>query len=279
MITPSGRVFVGSYQTHENPKTRHSPGRKLFHWLCCQAQYSDPCQKPTSNKCSKQPHIWGRLSMLCLTAAPDVPRGGPLFNRNEAPSPSLTAGQPVSGGLGGSVTWVLRSRTHNALWRGSLWVEGVSYTLIPLASTPLTCDPLAVAECLPSAHLLPFGLLLWLHLLAGHVAAEAGLDFGGGLVGFRVVQGDVHDVLLLLLGSAALPLLHRAPDVRLIARPTVCMMLSPTGARKIFFYAKLWRRTWSYWCFVVGLMGTGGYAVVIHCPKEIRFWGRSSEWE
>lgn len=83
--------------------------------------------------------------------------------------------------------------------------------LLSLGSTPLTCVPLASVERLPSAaHLLPFCFVLWLHLLAGHVATEASLDLGGSLVGLWVVQGDVHDVLL-LLGSAAL-LLLRAPE-------------------------------------------------------------------
>lgn len=75
-------------------------------------------------------------------------------------------------------------------------------------STPLTCGPLAAVEHIPSAaHLLPFGLVLRLHLLAGHVATEAGLDLGGGPVGLRIIQGDVHDVLL-LLGPAAFLLLR-----------------------------------------------------------------------
>ena len=106
---------------------------------------------------------------------------------------------------------VLRSLTHNALWVGHYGSRVFAIILSPLASTPLTCAPLAAVECLPSAaHLLPFRFLLRLHLLAGHVAAEAGLDLGGGLVGLGVVQGDVHDVLLLLLGPAALLLLQRA---------------------------------------------------------------------
>jgi len=99
---------------------------------------------------------------------------------------------------------VLRSLTHNALWVGRY---------PPLASTPLTCAPLAAVERLPCAAHLPaaFRFLLGLHLLAGHVTAEAGLDLGGGLVGLGVIQGDVHDVLLLLLRPAALLLLHTAP--------------------------------------------------------------------
>lgn len=75
-------------------------------------------------------------------------------------------------------------------------------------SMPLTCGPLAAVEHIPSAaHLLPFSLVLRLHLLAGHVAAEASLDLGGGPVGLGIIQGDVHDVLL-LLGPAAFLLLR-----------------------------------------------------------------------
>lgn len=75
-------------------------------------------------------------------------------------------------------------------------------------STPLTCVPLAAVEHIPSAaHLLPFCFVLRLHLLTGHVATEASLDLGSSPVGLRVIQWDVHDVLL-LLGPAAVLLLR-----------------------------------------------------------------------
>lgn len=74
-------------------------------------------------------------------------------------------------------------------------------------STLLTCCPLVAVRRI--THLLPLGLVLRLHLLAGHVAAEAGLDLSGGPVGLRIVQWDVHDVLL-LLGPAALLLLKES---------------------------------------------------------------------
>lgn len=59
-----------------------------------------------------------------------------------------------------------------------------------------------------AAYLLSFRFVLRLQLLTGHVAAEASLDLGGGPVGFGIIQGDVHDILL-LLGPAAILLLRR----------------------------------------------------------------------
>lgn len=83
--------------------------------------------------------------------------------------------------------------------------------LLPLGSTPLTCVPLAAVQHIPSAaHLLPFRFVLRLHLLTGHVPTEASLDLGSSPVGLRVIQGDVHDVLL-LVGPAAI-LLQRGTE-------------------------------------------------------------------
>lgn len=77
--------------------------------------------------------------------------------------------------------------------------------VLPHGSTPLTCVPLAAVEHIPSAaHLLPFCFVLRLHLLTGHVASEASLDLGCSPVGLGVIQGDVHDVLLLLRPAAVL---------------------------------------------------------------------------
>lgn len=77
--------------------------------------------------------------------------------------------------------------------------------VLSLGPTPLTCVPLAAVEHIPSAaHLLPFRFVLRLHLLTGHVATEASLDLGSSPVGLWVIQGDVHDVLLLLRPAALL---------------------------------------------------------------------------
>lgn len=52
------------------------------------------------------------------------------------------------------------------------------------------------------AHL--FSWLVILHLLPSHVTPEASLDLSGSLVGGRVVQWDIHDVLVLWLSAALL---------------------------------------------------------------------------
>lgn len=65
--------------------------------------------------------------------------------------------------------------------------------------------------------LLSFCFVLWFHLLTSHVATEASLDLGGSPVGLRVIQGDVHDVLLLLRPAAFLLLTKTEIHISLLS--------------------------------------------------------------